>query len=579
MSLFGSLTAGVSGLGAQSQAMSVISDNLANVNTIGYKNNRALFSQLVTSSGLSGTMFNAGGVGTGVQRAQTVQGSLKATQSSTDLALSGNGFFVTVGDTSINNNTPYFYTRAGSFAENNVGLLQHTSGTYLLGWRTDSDGTILNVQNPQPVELQTVGSSARATTNLRLGLNLNSGESIYNYDTAAAAVTPPGGDLGVLMANLADVVNDPSQAHHIVDSRFFDAQGNPRDVSVAFTKRADNAWDYAIITDGENVVNGTPGDNAQLGFGTLYFNGNGSLKYSQMYDNAGNAVADNTLNVAWSGGVPPGDINFNFGGYTGGRVLDIATLEAAGLGLTNGILDVQIDDAKALAHVPPVDPSLPFELTVNGAGQLVMVSDPAGTPINSSPVDVPVPLTEPVTLEFDNGVSVTIAPSFVAPAGPASIGTPFQQNAVEVGVGTQTGTNGVIQFASPFNTLFTNQDGFGSGTLAAINVDEEGYVVGAFTNGETKKLFKLVIAVFQDPAGLDAVSGNLFRETDLSGRPLYKEAGLGNTATVSSGSLEQSTVDISTEFSNMIVTQRAFQASSKIISTVDQMLNELLNLR
>src|SRR5690606_18555343 len=238
MSLFGSLTAGVAGLGAQSQAMSVISDNLANVNTVGYKNNRALFSQLVTSSGLSGTLFNAGGVGTAVQRSQTVQGSLKGTSSSTDLALSGNGFFVTVGETTISGNTPHFYTRDGSFAENNVGLLQHVStGSYLLGWRTDSVGTVLNVQNPQPVELQTVGSSARATTSLRVGLNLNSDESVYQYDTGLAAVTPPGGDLGVLMANLADVVADPTQAQHIVDSRFYDAQGNPRDVSIAFTKR------------------------------------------------------------------------------------------------------------------------------------------------------------------------------------------------------------------------------------------------------------------------------------------------------------------------------------------------------
>ena len=85
--------------------------------------------------------------------------------------------------------------------------------------------------------------------------------------------------------------------------------------------------------------------------------------------------------------------------------------------------------------------------------------------------------------------------------------------------------------------------------------------------------------MFQDPASMEAVSNNLLRETDGSGRPLYKEAGVGGTASVVSGSLEASTVDISGEFSQMIVSQRAFQASSSIITTADQMLNELLQIR
>ena len=128
-------------------------------------------------------------------------------------------------------------------------------------------------------------------------------------------------------------------------------------------------------------------------------------------------------------------------------------------------------------------------------------------------------------------------------------------------------------------TRFANQDGFGSGTLASVTVDREGFVVGSFTNGETKKLWQVVVAVFQDPAELDPIGNNLLRETDGSGRPLFNQAGVGGTATVVSGALEQSTVDIAQEFSNMIISQRAFQASSTIISTVDQMLNELLQVR
>src|SRR4051812_25886378 len=131
MGLFGALTSGVSGLNAQGQSMSVISDNLANTNTVGYKASRSLFSQLVTSSGVSGTAYNSGGVATNVQREQSTQGSFIASTSKTDLAISGNGFFK-VADTKTNgSSTAFYYTRAGSFAEDKEGFLTNPDGLYL----------------------------------------------------------------------------------------------------------------------------------------------------------------------------------------------------------------------------------------------------------------------------------------------------------------------------------------------------------------------------------------------------------------------------------------------------------------
>ena len=577
MSLFGSLSTGVSGLGAQSQSMSVISDNLANVNTIGYKANRALFSQLVTSSGVSGVLFNPGGVGTDIQRNQGIQGSLKATNSSTDLALSGNGFFVTVGDRELDNDTPFFYTRAGAFREDNRGFLQHPSGTFLLGWRTESDGTVLDTQNPEPVELQTVGSSARATSELLLGLNLQASEVIHSYDTTVATGT----DQGDIRNNLNAVVADPTTSDFISDARFFDSQGGARDISTAFVKRADNLWDYVVFTDGANVINGTAGTNATIGYGTVRFNPDGSLKNQVLRDPAGNILANQNLTVDWSGGVEQGAIVMDFGDYTGGVVFTAADLEAANLGFGDDILDISIDPTAAAA-AGLTDLTLPYQVQINGAGDMFIRWDPANVsgagPIDSTAVAIPSPLTTPVTLEFDTGIAVTISSTFTPPAGPAQVGADIASTIVAPR-GTGVGTNGLLQFSSNYNTLFSTQDGFGSGTLSNLSVTEDGFVVGAFTNGETKRLFKLVVAVFQDPEKLDPISNNLYQETDGSGRPLLKEAGIGNTATIASGSLEQSTVDISEEFSNMIVSQRAFQASSKIVSTVDQMLNELLNLR
>ena len=581
MSLFGALGASITGLGVQGQALSVISDNLANVNTIGYKRNRATFSQLVTSSGLAGTTFNAGGVGVNILRGQSVQGSLNSSDRTTDLALSGNGFFVVVGDSNITSDTPVYYTRDGAFGEDNRGYLKHSSGNLLLGWRTDSDGTIQNIQQPEAIELQTVGSSARPTSIVNVGANLNAQDDIYNLDLSLtpATVTPPAGtDQGIVIANMQQIVADPTKANFVTPARFYDGQGSARDVSIAYAKTGENSWDYVMYADGGDIVNGTAGTNTMIGYGSAEFNGDGSLKYVTVRDTTGNVVANDTLDIPWSGGVSAGSVKVNFGDYKGGLVFEKDDLDAAGVYLNENIAQISVDSTKAAAA--GTDPTLPYQLFSDGAGGLYMVNDPAGLnggPFTSNTVAVPSPLLTTTTLEFDNGVSVTVDKGFLAGAA-GQIGSNFSATD-ENPKGTGVGTDGIIQFSSPYNVLFTNQDGFGSGTLSAVTVDENGFVIGAFTNGETKKLFKLVIAVFQEPSGLETQSGNLLRETDLSGRPLYKEAGAGNTATVSSGSLEQSTVDIATEFSSMIVSQRAFQASSKVISTVDQMLNDLLQLR
>lgn len=545
MSLFGSLSAGVAGLLVQGENMSVISDNLANVNTIGYKTNRALFKQLVTSSGISGTSFNAGGVGTDIQKSQKSQGALQSTQSSTDLALSGNGLFTVTDSSAITSDTAYFYSRAGAFVENNEGFLVTPSGHYLQGWQTDSVGEIQNIQDVQSVELQSVSSSASPTTVLNLGANLTSTELVHSYDTT-----------GTLAADLAAIVATPTGADFVTDARLFDSQGAARDISIAFTKRANNFWDWAMYTDGSNIVAGTSGTNTSIGTGTVRFNANGSLKLA----------TGTSVTADWEGGVADGNITMNFGDYTGGFVFDALP---AGLQFTDDVLDLSLDENNANA---PATTLGNYAIASLGANVL-QLTEPDGSVFTAT---VPGTATNR-SVEFGNGVTITLSDTWVDP-GAGAIGTAVisaQTAALDLG----RGTDGFVQFASAYNTSFVTQDGFGSGTLSAVTVDEEGFVIGNFTNGEAKKLWKLAISVFQDPNSMESVSNNLLRETDGSGRPLYKEAGVGGTASIVSGSLEASTVDISGEFSKMIVSQRAFQASSSIITTADQMLNELLQIR
>ena len=269
MSLFGAMTASVSGLGAQGQAISVISDNLANTNTIGYKSSRSLFSQLVTSAG-NNVAYNAGGVDTNVRRTQNTQGSFITSSSKTDLAISGNGFF-RVADNKVNStNTSFYFTRAGSFSEDKEGYLVNPDGFYLQGWKTDSLGNILNIQDPRAIELQSVGVSAQATTELSIDANLTSTSDINdNYDTSAALTT-----------SLNAMVATPTQFDYVTDLRVYDAQGGARDMSIGFSKRGANFWDFTIYTDGANIQGGTSGTATLIGNGTLRYTPTGALKYA-----------------------------------------------------------------------------------------------------------------------------------------------------------------------------------------------------------------------------------------------------------------------------------------------------------
>ena len=551
MGLFGAMTASVSGLGAQGQAISVISDNLANTNTIGYKSSRSLFSQLVTTSG-QGVAYNAGGVNTVVIRGQSTQGSFITSSSKTDLAISGNGFFRVADNKTNTTNSSFFYTRAGSFAEDREGYLVNPDGFYLQGWKTTADGTILNIQEPEAVELQSVGVSAQETSELTIDANLTSTESINTLYNGGAT----------LLGDLDDVLTTPTLADYITDLRVFDAQGGARDMTLAFTKRAANFWDWQIYTDGVNVQGGVSGTNTRIGSGTLEFTPTGSLKYA----------TGTTMNVTWAAGVDSSSVTLNFGDYTGGRV---TTAQTGGLTYANGVLGISNESNSLAAGTYTV------RATADGTFSLGTGTGVGFTALSVGDTGIVIGATGNREIYFPtSGVRVTVGNNFVENPGSYTnndIGSFTISNLAELEDGL--GTDGVTQLAASYNTSSLNQNGFGAGTLAGIQVDENGFVNGTFTNGETKRLYKIALAVFQNPRGLEVISGSLLRTTDSSGQALLKQAGIGGTGRLVGGSLEGSTTDIAGEFSNMIVAQRAFQASSKVITTVDQMLNELLQLR
>lgn len=142
-----------------------------------------------------------------------------------------------------------------------------------------------------------------------------------------------------------------------------------------------------------------------------------------------------------------------------------------------------------------------------------------------------------------------------------------------------TGGNGCHQSTSPFSLLRLEQNGFPSGTLDKLAINEAGVVSGNFTNGQSKDLYQITIYDFDDEYSLEQVGSNLFNETNASGKARKNFAGTGSLGNIISYSLEQSNVDMSAEFVRMITTQRGFQANSRIVTVTDGMLEELLALK
>ncbi|NLO65643.1 MAG: flagellar hook-basal body complex protein, partial [Firmicutes bacterium] len=135
------------------------------------------------------------------------------------------------------------------------------------------------------------------------------------------------------------------------------------------------------------------------------------------------------------------------------------------------------------------------------------------------------------------------------------------------------------QYADTFTGKFLSQDGYQNGALESYAIDQNGIIVGSFSNGLTRNLGQIALARFTNPAGLERIGSTMFIETPNSGTAQIEAAGQPGYGTISPSSLEMSNVDLSEEFTEMIITQRGFQANSRIITSSDEMLQELVNLK
>ncbi|MCK5010469.1 MAG: flagellar hook-basal body complex protein, partial [Deltaproteobacteria bacterium] len=133
-------------------------------------------------------------------------------------------------------------------------------------------------------------------------------------------------------------------------------------------------------------------------------------------------------------------------------------------------------------------------------------------------------------------------------------------------------------YASPSSTSALFQDGYAPGSVQNVSVDQDGQIIGLFTNGQTRTLGQVLLADFISPWGLTKMGRSLYAESASSGQPTVGEPGTGGRGQISPNSLEMSNVDMASEFVTMITAQRAYQANARVITSSNEMLSELMNI-
>lgn len=455
-----SMYSAVSGLKNHQTRMDVIGNNIANVNTAGYKKSRVVFKDTLyqnirgasrPTDARGGT--NPMGVGLGMTLASIDQihtpSPTTVTNKLTDMAVDGNGYFL------VNNGGERFYTRAGNFDFDKIGNLVMTSnGYYVQGWMADKDGRINTAGEAQRIDISGYKTvEPNATTSMNFSGNLNS-------------------ELPIAMSadniNDADAVYPEKEEDCVITSKeIYDSLGNRQTVYFRFFK-------YEQGVDGDDTISKWACD---ISLDPLFEEQEG---YDDGAFNAYDITAEN--NIEESSLL---------------RVYNLQFTDNGEYGLPVSTFTLGIDRSEA------------------GAEEMG------------------------VTIDFKD----------------------------------------LTQFSTKSTAWVQHQDGYTMGNLTSYSVGSDGTIFGVYDNGESRNLARVAVANFENPAGLLQQGSNLYQESNNSGDARIGAPGEQGMGAIIPGSLEMSNVDLSEEFTDMIVTQRGFQANSRIITTSDEMLQELVNLK
>jgi flagellar hook protein FlgE len=622
MSIFGALLSGVSGLTAESQALSMISDNIANSNTTAYKATDASFQTLVTQSAQAG-VNTAGGVVAYPSATVNQQGLLQAASSNTDLAISGGGFFVVSNQATTGNSSAFSFTRDGSFSVNANGYLVNGDGFFLQG---------------QPLTSAEAAQVLAGNDNVLTATSLDTLQTININGLSGSAVATSQVTLAAELPNNAK----PTSTANTITVPVFDSQGGEHDMTLSFSvaptetftvsgtiKSGDtlslklNGVATAItvgplgtnpsMTDVATAINSALSAQNISGVSASAVNGTSV----ELTDSSGNGYLNNHTNTTLSDTTTPGTtftptVTQSFTIPSGDTLAagNKFTLSLNGTNYTTAALGSN-PTASTLATALNAA-GLPAGVTATADGNSIVITDISGsgnldgataaslaattaTPtytLTAGTLGAPAPNTWNVTasivggtVSFNGGnqVEFNADGSFNSGFSGMSVNwsstgpsIPTSPQALTFNLGTTGKNNGLTQTGSQFSATEVNQNGLAFGAFTGLAIDQHGIVTANFDNGLKQPIFIIPIATFNNPNGLAAQSGNGYTQTNVSGSYLLQQAGTGAAGQVAPSELESSNVDIASEFSNLIITQQAYAANSKVITTANQMITTLL---
>lgn len=571
MGIFGALTTAVTGLRAQSYALERISDNIANSQTTGYKRSDATFADFVRDS--PANLQALGVVNASSRPTNTIQGDISNSEVPTHVAINGDGYFIIAQQTDTIDGQPVFgaddlYTRRGDFEFNANGYLVNAAGYYLKGLPIDPVTGNPTGSSPTVIRISNDFLPASATTEISYRANLADYPLTANADPAIPgsellnpadfSVDPRYNGAGYIQANEATNFIDSSIAGGSITS--YDSAGAAVNVQFRWAKTETDV--LAATHAGTNVAD--PNDLAAIMGGT--------------YDDVTNT--DDTLTLTVDGvnydftiGNDPGELN----------TLDDLIDEINNTATLSGLVTaVRVGDA---IQITRDDYTESFDIggdapVLAGLGLTAGTYDPTTGGTDSWNL---------FYLEDSNATGTDVAwrnigqnytfaaNSLLSPSVVSTTVSNLTVNGIDLGdITINHGTGGITQFADSNGVAKVNdidQDGFAAGELVGIAVSKDGRVVASYTNGRAVDLAEITLASFNGDNGLAKTDGGAFRATTESGPPI-----LGALGSVVGSALEGSNTDIADEFTKLIVTQQAYAANTRIVSTADEMVQEALNM-
>jgi len=532
----------LSGLNAASSELRVIGNNVANASTTGFKKSRSEFADIFATANL-GAASNA--IGSGVKIAdisqQFSQGNIAFTDNNLDLAISGQGFF------RLNNNGVSVYSRAGQFGVDRNGFIVNSQDQRLTGFIADSVGNITGALGD--IQLNSSDIAPKGTTNVNFGINLDASASIPAAPVVSSAFTlGSSGANPVLDSGDSPVAVGPM---NLVDNYGQQVTG----AQLQFSNTGGNNWNVTMTGAGGSVTT------VPMTVGT-------TSAVNLSWDPDGSAGSQNPANISIDvsavtqvGGGGGTDMTASANGSLQG-IFDVTDASTY-----NNSTSLTVFDSLGASHLSTV-----YYRKTGIPNQWETYAYIDGTAING------VQSNGSDLLQFSSGGSLSAINGVSAP--PSSFTTSsFNPGGGASPMALTMDYGNVSQYGGGFNVNSLKQDGFATGRLSGIDIDDTGVILARFTNGQSRTLAQVALANFSNPQGLSQQGDLNWAESFDSGAALVGAPGSSSLGLVQSGALEGSNVDLTEQLVNMITAQRNFQANAQVISTADTVTQAIINIR